>query len=126
MMIIDKALEQRHAADNPIRVAMVGAGFMARGIALQFFSAVRGMKLVAISNRNLHGAIRAYAEAGITDVELVENVTEMEDAIAKGRYAVTEDALLLAMAEGIDVIIEVTGTVEYASHVVLKAIQHEK
>ena len=126
MIIIDQALEKRHAAGNPIRVAMVGAGFMARGIALQFAQVVRGMQLVAISNRNIEGAIRAYAEAGIDDVARVQNVAQLEDAIAAGRPAVTDDALLLAVADGIDAIIEVTGTIEFASHIVLNAIQHGK
>lgn len=126
MIIIDKALEQRHAEGNPIRVAMVGAGFMARGIALQFANAVRGMKLVAISNRTVEGAIRAYAEAGIHNVVQVETLNELEDAIASDHYAVTDNGLLLAVAEGIDAIIEVTGTIEFASHIVLNAIQHKK
>ena len=30
MIIVDTALERRAAENNPIRVAMVGAGFMAR------------------------------------------------------------------------------------------------
>ena len=45
MIIIDKALEKRHREGNPIRVAMVGAGFMGRGIALQLSTAVLGIKL---------------------------------------------------------------------------------
>ena len=44
MIITDKALEKRHREGNPIRVAMVGAGFMGRGIALQLSTAVPGMK----------------------------------------------------------------------------------
>ncbi len=126
MIIIDKALERRQNEGNPIRVAMVGAGFMARGIALQFSSAAQGMRLVAISNRSLSSAIRAYAEAGITNVVPVDTLTQLEDVIARGGHAVTDDALLLAVADGIDVIIEVTGTIEFASHVVLNAIQHHK
>ena len=35
MMIVDKALEKREREGRPIRVGMIGAGFMARGIALQ-------------------------------------------------------------------------------------------
>ncbi|KKL10058.1 hypothetical protein LCGC14_2559630, partial [marine sediment metagenome] len=31
MIIIDKALEKRQQAGNPIRAAMVGAGYMGRG-----------------------------------------------------------------------------------------------
>lgn len=126
MIIIDKALEQRQQAGNPIRVAMVGAGFMGRGIALQIFSAVPGMELVAISNRHLDGAKRAYAEAGVESVATVETVAQLEAAVAQGQYAVTEDAFLLAQAENIEAIIEVTGAVEFGAHLVLKAIEHGK
>lgn len=126
MIIIDKALEQRQQAGNPIRVAMVGAGFMGRGIALQIFTAVPGMELVAISNRHLDGAKRAYAEAGIETVETVETVAQLETAVAQGKYAVTENAFLLAEAENIEAIIEVTGAVEFGAHLVLKAIECRK
>ena len=48
MIIVDTALKQREAAGDPIRVAMIGAGFMGRGIALQICRFTPGMKLVAI------------------------------------------------------------------------------
>src|SRR5680860_87043 len=95
MIIVDKALAQRQHAENPVRVAMIGAGFMARGIALQILNYVPGMDLVAISNRSLPGAMRAYAEAGQPDVEVVESVAQLDQAISAGRYAVTEEAMLL-------------------------------
>ena len=126
MMIIDKALQRRADDGNPIRVAMVGAGFMGRGIALQIFTAVQGMDLVAISNRHIDGATRAYAEAGISEIRSVENLPQLEDAIQRGQCAVTEDALLLCQAEAIDAVIEVTGTVEFGARVVLEAIKHRK
>jgi predicted homoserine dehydrogenase-like protein len=126
MIIIDKALERREQTNQPIRVAMVGAGFMGRGIALQMFTAVRGMRLVAIANRHLDGAARAYREAGIEPVCHVERLADLEDAIAKGHYAITEDPMLLCQATGIDAVIEVTGTIEFAAHIALAAIQHGK
>ncbi len=126
MIIVDKALERRHAAGNPIRVAMIGAGFMGRGIALQFFTAVRGMKLVAIANRHLAGAQRAYREAGVTDLRIADRVAQVEDAIVNDQCVVTEDAGLLTTAEGIDAVIEVTGAVEFGAATVLSAIQHGK
>lgn len=126
MIIIDTALAKREQQNKPVRVAMVGAGFMARGIALQFLSVVRGMRLVAISNRHLEGARRAYREAGVEEVRVVETVTDLEAAIAKGQYAITENAMLLCQAEGIDAVIEVTGTVEFGAHVVMCAIEHKK
>ncbi len=126
MIIIDKVLEQRHQEGWPIRVAMIGAGFMARGIALQMLTVVPGIKLVAISNRHLDRAKRAYAEAGVEEVRVVETAAQLEEAITRGQYAITENALLLCQAEGIDAIIEVTGAVEFSAQVVLTAIEHHK
>ena len=60
MIIVDTALQKCEAEGKPVRVAMVGAGFMGRGIALQILTVVPGMRLVAISNRHLEGAKRAY------------------------------------------------------------------
>jgi predicted homoserine dehydrogenase-like protein len=126
MIIVDRALEKRHLEGNPIRVAMVGAGFMARGIALQILTTVSGMQLVAIANRHLDGAQRAYAEAGVDATCHVMTVPALERAMARGQYAITEDAMLLCQASGIDAVIEVTGTVEFAAHVVLQALRHRK
>jgi predicted homoserine dehydrogenase-like protein len=84
------------------------------------------MELVAIFNRNLDGAKRAYAEAGIEQVQVVKTIAGLEEAISQQQYAVTDDALLLCQAEGIDALIEVTGTIEFGAHIVMEAIAHRK
>jgi predicted homoserine dehydrogenase-like protein len=126
MIIIDNALKARAAVGNPIKVGMIGAGFMGRGIANQIINSVPGMELVAIFNRSVDGAKRAYVEAGIEDIQVVSSVSELEDAIASGKYAVTEDAKVLCQAESIEAIIEVTGAVEFGACVVMEAIAHRK
>jgi predicted homoserine dehydrogenase-like protein len=126
MIIVDRALQARQEAGKPVRVGMIGAGFMGRGIANQIANSVPGMELVAISNRNLDAAKRAYTEAGIEEVTTVTTVADLENAIAQKKYAVTEDAMLLCRAEGIDALIEVTGAVEFGAHVVMEAIAHHK
>ena len=126
MIIVDKALQKRHEEGRPIRVAVIGAGFMGRGIVLQICSAVAGMRVVAVANRSLSGAQRAYREAGVDQVRVVNTLAQLEQSIESGVPAVTEDALLLCRAEGIDAIIEVTGTVEHAARVTLEAIAHRK
>ncbi len=65
MIIVDATLKAREAAGNPVRVARIGAGFMARGVTNQIVSAGPGMRLCAIANRHLEGAQRAYREAGL-------------------------------------------------------------
>jgi predicted homoserine dehydrogenase-like protein len=126
MIILDKALQQRQQQGRPIRVGMVGAGFMGRGIALQFLTAVPGMKLVAISNRRQEAALGAYAQAGASDVAVVSNQGQLDAAIDQERYAVTENAFLLCDSENIDAIIEVTGSIDFAAAVALRAIEHGK
>ena len=126
MIIVDTALQQRAREGRPIRVGLVGAGFMARGVALQIALSVPGMRVAAIANRTLEGARRAYREADVSGVRVVETVTQLERAIESGVPAITEDAMLLCRAAGIDAIIEVTGTIEHAARVTLEAIAHRK
>ncbi|HEY9727663.1 MAG TPA: Gfo/Idh/MocA family oxidoreductase [Chroococcales cyanobacterium] len=126
MIIVDTALQAREEAGNPIKVAMIGAGFMGRGVANQILNSVPGMRLVAISNRSISEAKRAYAEAGAENVKEVSTVSELEDAIAQGQYAITDDAMLLCKAEGIDALVEVTGAIEFGAQVVMEAIANRK
>lgn len=125
MIIVDSALKKRAAEGRPIRVGIVGAGFQGRGIALKIISATPGMILSAVANRNIEPAIRAYTEAGVQPRHC-HSRAELEAAIAAGTPAVTEDALALAKADGLDAIIEVTGSLEYAAQVVLTAIESGK
>jgi predicted homoserine dehydrogenase-like protein len=126
MILIDTALAKRQAENNPIRVAMVGAGFMGRGIALQICNYVPGMELVAIANRDTEKAKRAYTEAGVLDAEEVGSLSKLEENIRNGRYSITDDAMLLCDAEGIDAIIEVTGAVEFGTNIAMRAIENKK
>jgi len=125
MIIVDSALEARAKQNNPVRVGMVGAGFMAQGIANQIANSVPGMRLAAISNRTPDKATAVYAQAGIESIAVSDQVA-LEDAIAQNTAAVTEDAMLLARATNLDAIIEVTGALEFSAHVVLEAINHGK
>ena len=126
MIIVDTALEQREREERPIRVALVGAGYMGRGIALEILTRNTGMRLSAIANRTPSEAERAYREAGATGARTVETEAELERAIAAGEPAVTQDPLLLSKAEGIDVVVEATGQVEVGARVAAAAIEHGK
>jgi predicted homoserine dehydrogenase-like protein len=126
LILLDEALARREREGNPIRVGMVGAGFMGSGIALQIESSTPGMRLVAIANRTLDRAVSAYEKAGASEPVQVDGARELEEAIAARRPAVTDDAVLLAQAGGVDAVIEVTGTVEPAARVALAAIESGK
>ncbi len=126
MIILDRALERREREGRPIRVGMVGAGFMGRGIALQITTRDPGHGLVADleppPRRRQAGVRRGRA----SEVQAVDSAGELDDAIARGRPAVTEDPLALCDAEAVDAVIEVTGTVELGARVALRAFEHGK
>ncbi len=126
MLIVDSALEKRHQEGNPVRVALVGAGYMGRGIALEIISAMPGMRLVAVCNRSIARAEQAYREAGVDSYAPVSTITELEEAVHHGHYAVTEDPMLLCRAGNIEAIIDATGETELGAHVAMESIQHGK
>jgi predicted homoserine dehydrogenase-like protein len=126
MILIDKAIAERQQSGNPIRVALVGAGYSGKHIAHQIIQSFPGLRLVAIANRTLVAAREAYASAGIADMCVVESTSALEKAMREKRYAVTDDASVVCKAEEIEVIIEATGTIEYGAEVVMQAIEHGK
>ncbi|MEL7585543.1 MAG: NAD(P)-dependent oxidoreductase [Prolixibacteraceae bacterium] len=126
MIIVDSALKKRAEENNPIRVGMIGAGFMARGIAVQICKSVPGMELVAISNRTLTRAAAIYKDAGINEIHAVEKMAELEDNIRKGKFSITDNPELLCDADGIDALIEVTGAIEFSAALILRAFDHKK
>jgi predicted homoserine dehydrogenase-like protein len=128
MIIVDSALA-RHAGQGkpPIRVGMIGAGFMAAGVLLQINTAFRDtMRVVAVANRTPARAVAAYADAGQPDAALCDGAAALARAIEAGRAAVTQDPMLVATSPHVDVLLEVTGAVEDAAAVVLAAIEHGK
>lgn len=60
MIIVDRALATRQAEGRPVRVGMLGAGFMAHGIANQILNYTTGIRLAAICNRHVPRAIDCY------------------------------------------------------------------
>lgn len=126
MIIIDTALAEREAQGNPIRVGLIGAGFMGRGIVNQLVNYTQGMRVAAIANRTLENAIEAYRLAGVDSVKEASSLGRLDEAIAAGDYVVTGDAELLCQSDNIDVLVESTGHVEFGAEITLKAIEHGK
>jgi len=126
LILVDRALAERHQQNNPVRVAIVGAGYSGRTIVHQIIHSVPGLRPVAIANRTLGAARDAYAAAGITGVRSVETPHALARAIQDGAFAITDDAGVVCEADGIDAVIEATGTIEFAAGVVLRAIEHRK
>ena len=73
MIIVDTALKKRAQDGKPIKVGVIGAGYMGRGLVLQIISAIPGMDVAAISNRTISKAATAYQQAEIEDITFSDN-----------------------------------------------------
>lgn len=122
MIMIDTELRGLEASGKPIRVGLIGAGFMARGLARQIVEYTPGMRLTAIANRTLEKAEKVCAVAGIRDHVRAESLAQLEAAIHSGKTALTHDAELLCESHLVDVLIDATGRVEYGAEITSKAI----
>src|ERR1700722_13168911 len=124
--MIDTVLLEREFKGQPIRVAMVGAGAEGRAIALQLGSPVPGIRLVGIANRTLKHGEKAFSQAGISGWHHSSSPKETAKAIAAGNSVLTDDPSVLTSCDAIDVIVEVTGTIDAAASTCLSAFEHRK
>jgi predicted homoserine dehydrogenase-like protein len=128
MMIVDRALRARAEAGKPVRFGMYGAGFMGRGIVNQTLHHMQGMHLAVICTRRIDRAIAAYVDFGVPADQVVEvaSAGELEDVMAAGKFAVTDDPAIPCAAPSIEALIEATGHVDYGARVTTLAIDHGK
>ena len=126
MLLVDNALEAREAEGRPIRVGMVGAGFMARGLANQIVNSVPGMRMSAIYNRRPQRAVDVFAYAGCERMVTASTQSDLDDALRRGEAVVAEDPFLISRSSEIDVLVDVTGSVEFGARIALDAFGHGK
>jgi predicted homoserine dehydrogenase-like protein len=126
MWIVDSELQGREKENRPIRVGIVGAGFMGQGLTNQIVHSTPGMRVVAISNRQVRRAADVFLYAGVDDIVVARSQRTFDDAAFRLRPVVTDDAMLIAHSDYIDVLVDVTGAVEFGARVALEAFGYGK
>ena len=114
MILVDTALKAREAEGRPIRVGLIGSGFMAQGLCNTIAWSVPGMAVVAIYGRRPDKAAGIVSYSGLEGMS-VSTSAELSTAVAAGRVAVTDDPYLLTQADEVDVLVELTGSVEFGA-----------
>jgi len=126
MIIVDNALQAREAEGRPIRVALIGAGFISQGLANHIVHTTPGMRLVGVFNRRVQRAFDLCQYATVGDVVAPTTQQEVDLAIQEGKVVATDDAYLLARSTGVDVLVDVTGSVEFGARVAFEAFRNKK
>src|SRR2546427_2649082 len=105
---------------------MVGAGFMGQGLTNQIVNSVPGMRMAAIYSRRPERALDVYRFAGRENVTSVGTQTALDDGLRGGLRVVAEDPFAISRSPEIDVLVDVTGSVEFGAQVLLEAFRHGK
>jgi predicted homoserine dehydrogenase-like protein len=124
MIIIDQKLQEREKSGKPINVAITGAGAMARGIINQITRYTPGMRVTACYNRTVEKARESLHAAGVK--EYVFSGTDLKIArmaVESGKPLITDDIDFLLEMPGTDILVEATGTIEFALKTIMKAFE---
>jgi predicted homoserine dehydrogenase-like protein len=110
-----------------ITVAVVGAGFVARGL-IHRLARRATMAAPMVVNRHIDRGLAILGRAGFDGAQVVRShdPAELTEALRVGRPAVTTDASILADVDGIDVVVEATGSMEYGSRTIVAALERRR
>jgi predicted homoserine dehydrogenase-like protein len=126
MQLVDTALARAAERGEPVRLGLVGAGYSGRLVAHHILHDVPGIRLVAIGNRTARHALDAFRSGGIGDAVETSGKTDLEAALSRGRRVVSEDIASLCASDYLDVIVDLTGTIEFGAELALQAIEGRK
>ncbi|MEX0928939.1 MAG: Gfo/Idh/MocA family oxidoreductase, partial [Balneolales bacterium] len=126
MILVDKALKKREEQNNPVKVGIIGAGYMGRGTVLTIETAIPGMKVAALFNRTLSQAEFAYRQAGVSSYQKALSSGQLDEVVSSGGYAITDDPYHICHSQQIDVLIEATGEIEFGAQITVEAINNKK
>lgn len=122
-MGIWQRMEQR-AQRRDVAVAVVGAGFVGRGVVYQLQRSI-GMRPALVVNRSVERAVDAFVLAGWPggDVVVSDDPVTLGEAVGNGRPAVTSSPGALPEVRGVDVVVEVTGAIGYGARTILGCLE---
>ncbi|MGG0935664.1 NAD(P)-dependent oxidoreductase [Brevibacillus centrosporus] len=110
-----------------IRVGLVGAGQMGRGLISQI-EGMHGMRVVITADLFPENIKAAYRRAGVPDTRILgtQDFDKADQAIASGYSVATTEAELIPQLSNVDVIVDATGMPDIGAKIAWEAIRHKK
>src|SRR5713226_3661576 len=106
-MNLGRLLKQRAAEGRPVRVGVIGAGKFSS----MFLAQARttpGLHLLGLADLSVDGAEKKLEATG-WDLK-TQAAKSLDDAFKTGRTFITDDAGKLIAANGLDVVVDITGS----------------
>lgn len=127
MLGINRKLEELESSGTMIKVGLVGAGQMGRGMISQI-EGMAGMRVVITADIQLTNVTSAYVKSGVPDEQVVEtnNAQQAEAAVKEGKVVATTDAQLVTSLPEVDVVVDATGIPDIGAKIAWDAILNRK
>ena len=127
MLNLNKRLIQREEADKSIRVGVVGAGQMGKGLVSQV-SLMRGMNISIVSDHTMQKAVDTFLLAGIKrdDIACVTSADEATYALERGKFVACEDYEIINKCGLIDACVDATGNNDAGALIAQGAINNNQ
>lgn len=127
MIGINNKLQELEENNKNIKVALVGAGLMGKGMVSQM-TLVKGITPSLVIDRTLDKAIEAYTCAGISreDITIAKTIEDINVGMERNKFIVCDNIDLVAKGNLIDVVIDATGRPDAGARIALDAIDNRK
>jgi predicted homoserine dehydrogenase-like protein len=111
------------AEGRTIHVGVLGAGYVGRGL-VHLLERLPGFRVTLIANRSVEHARDAFLAAGVgtRSVAVIDDQDARDRALLQGQRVVVTDPGLMVSCDSLDVIVEGTGSLDYAGGVVMAAL----
>ncbi|NMC55337.1 MAG: NAD(P)-dependent oxidoreductase [Chloroflexi bacterium] len=121
MIGLNEELRERHAAGNPVRIGLIGAGQMGTDVVAEV-SMMLGLEVVVTADLDLDRARKAF-EIGRVKAEVVvaQTAEEADAAVLAGKVVAAADYRVVTQMKTVQVMLEATGVPEIGTRAALKS-----
>lgn len=127
MLNINRKLEKLEKEGTYIKVGLVGAGQMGRGMISQIES-MKGMRVVITADLAVENIENAYKNAGVaaSDIVITDDAGEAQTAVNHNQVVATTDSKLVTSLTEVDVVVDATGVPNIGAEIAWNSILNKK
>ena len=124
MIGLNEELAARHAAGDPVKIGLIGAGQMGVDIVAQV-AMMKGIDIVVVADIDKTRARAAYTTGLLAgDTVEAEDAAGADEAVAAGKRVFTDDFHVVTGMKRVDVMLEATGVPEVGARAALLAARN--
>lgn len=127
MLGINRKLQKLENEGSYIKVGLIGAGQMGRGMISQI-EGMKGMRVVITADLMVENVENAYKHAGIDPENIVvtTDAAEAGEAVASDKVVATTDMKLVTSLTDVDVVVDATGVPNIGAEIAWDTILNRK